>query len=701
MIFEAWSLSDPLGTKLGDLTEAFDKEIQVDLNGVGSGKFKIRQDSAQSAWVVPDTFIRVRMHPGDPRVFGFFIESGSDAIISRDEEGGEVWERGGRGAEVYLRRAVMYPTEDIGGPAVITEGHWTYTDVAYGAILNNVIANAKARSPDPLPDLTDSISATDDSASVPWPAFDGEMEIPVGMDLFDVVQSLRSQGLYVRVSANLVTSAYVDYTEDLTASVFFEKGVNIRESGNRQVNARANKSRVIVQGSDGEYDEITDASTATVEAGSIGRREGFTQYRYSSSVAVKTRAGQQFLKKSRSQRTGPTTLGVMTDQEEIDPSMRFEPFVDYREGSIVDVHIPGIWSHYAATIHAITVNEDPTGENLVTLSFEDVPFDPFNDMSAKVDELHGPGCKPGCGHAGDGGGGGTGLAPMIPASISVAGPNGDGTGTVDGVDLATWDTGNGSIYHSDAQPKMGVRHEHAVSSACGPGDDGNWGERRMVAGHKYHIGGGGGHTGVQFLEMSYGASHGVGWPNLHPQIGPYHVSYFIYPGTTTNDDAPGDSWKRGIPIGSIPNLGPSTNSVQVSGTFEAYVNLGIPCDDSWNVIFMIVPDAGWHVGGFSCDVSETLAGFCESPSSGGPNNLSDGEIPDGPGMFNGPIAAGAADGVNTIFDVPFGYDYVTEVTLNGIEVMPEQWIATDGSTIETVGWAPLETDQVFVKRMLL
>ena len=399
MIFEAWAAEDPLGSKLGDLTHAFEKKVQVVHNGIGSLSFRIRQDSVQAAWCTPGTHIRVRWGPGTPYLPGsVFLEAGQDAIISDDEHGGEVWQRGGRSALAsYIEaRAVMYPTNDVATPAVIgSDGKWVYTDISYGAILNDVIAQAKARDPDPLAALTDGISATVDGNGDPWVDFDGDFEIPAGMNIYAVISSLQSQGLIVVLDETLTIRGYGTYGDDLTASIVFEKGVNIRESGERQVYAKPTKSRVLVQRADGTYQEVTDALTATYETAGhpIGRREGFTMYRHSSSPAVITRAGQQFLRKTRSQREGPTTIGVLSNQ--------WVPFEDYKPGDKVAVTIPGVWDGYGATIAAITINEDDAGANEVTLDFEQVPFDAFTDMQASVnDMIHGPGCKPGCGHDG-------------------------------------------------------------------------------------------------------------------------------------------------------------------------------------------------------------------------------------------------------------------------------------------------------------
>lgn len=419
MIFEAWDGGDPFGTKLGDLTDARKKEIYVEYNGAGSGKFEINRHSAQLAWCAQGTFIRVRRVPAGPYEWAFWIEEGEDVTVSKEGEGGEVYTRGGRGPEAYLERALVYPTETLAGdPSPDADGDWHFIDIAYGAILNRMIADAKARTPDPLEFLTDTISATLDSAGAAWPAFDGEITLGAGMTMLAVVKALRDQGLIVRVTPGLQLEAYNALGENLTATVRFEKGKNIRESAGKQIHASPIKSRVLVQGGDAQFVEVTDGQTATLEASGhpVGRREGFTIYGRSASPAVLTRAGETFLRKQRLQHDGPATISVAMDEPGVPAGFAFLPFDDYNAGDSVTVDIPGEWDDRASQIVTITVtdSEQGAGDDAVTLGFDEIPYDPMDEMRAVVEEAHGPGCKPGCGHAGGAGdGAGAGDAAII------------------------------------------------------------------------------------------------------------------------------------------------------------------------------------------------------------------------------------------------------------------------------------------------
>ncbi|HEY8817447.1 MAG TPA: hypothetical protein VIM25_01305 [Candidatus Limnocylindrales bacterium] len=50
------------------------------------------------------------------------------------------------------------------------------------------------------------------------------------------------------------------------------------------------------------------------------------------------------------------------------------------------------------------------------------------------------------------------------------------------------------------------------------------------------------------------------------------------------------------------------------------------------------------------------------------------------------------DGLRTVFTLIGGYKTVDAVTLNGVYLPSDAWSATDGSTLTTLGWAPIATD---------
>lgn len=682
MWFEAWSAADPLGTKLGDLTEAFDKEIQVVHNGEGYLKFKIRQDSSQSGWCTPGTHIRVRWAADDDPYLDFsaFLEEGQDAIISTDEEGGEVYHRGGRGSIVYPEsRAVMYPTETIAGPAVVdAEGTWVYTDIPYGAILNDVISQAKARSPDPLADLTDGISGTVDGNGDPWPAFDGEFEVGAGMGVYAVEKALQSQGLIIRMQNPLTIKAYATYGQDLSGTIHFQKGVNIRESAERQIVARPIRSRVLVQGSDGAFLEVTDGQTATLEGVGhpVGRREGYTMYRHSSSAAVLTRAGQQFLRKSRVMRNGPTTIGVLWDE--------FVPWVDYEEGDTVAVTIPGVWSGYDAQIEAITVNEDDAGDNLVSLSFEQIPYDPASEMQAAINEMiHGPGCKPGCGHGGDGGGEEEADATVGACSLSTS-EQLYATAVVNG-QYGPWGV--------NPEPQAGARHPTQISDACGPGNDTFVGEEYYHAGIRYDKDGSCGDAVYGLFEYEWQVDTGIGEPDNHPVNGPFAVIAYGYEPAGAPPDLE-ECLAGGVQIGVFEgSQNAGTGGGAESGSEQFKVPIALLKIGTGSVVFVIKPLYRISQGG-DCDEGRVTpnGGYHKAQSA---SNLTVYQITSA-GWITAPLVE-EQDGIVQTFALPNGYSEVSDVWLNGVNIPDSDYDASDGTSITFIGWAPAPTDLVEVR----
>lgn len=699
MWFEAWSAADPLGTKLGDLTEAFDKEIQVVHNGEGYVRFKIRQDSAQSGWCIPGTHIRVRWAQGDPFLdFSAFLEEGQDAIISTDEEGGEVYQRGGRGSIVYPEsRAIMYNTEDgPAGPAVVdADGNWTYTDIPYGEILNDVISQAKLRTPDPLADLTDGISPTVDGNGNPWPAFDGEFKVGAGMNVYAVEKALQSQGLIIKMRNPLTVKAYATYGQDLSATIHFQKGVNIRESAERQIVARPIRSRVLIQGNDGAFLEVTDAQTAVLEAAGhpVGRREGYTMYRHSSSPAVLTRAGQQYLRKSRAMRNGPTTIGVRWNE--------FVPWVDYEEGDAVAVTIPGVWSSYDATIEAITVNEDPAGDNLVSLSFENIPYDPASEMQAAINEMiHGPGCKPGCGHGGDGDGGGAGDAEITETAVAGADIDFYQISEVHGIRDAAWAVDSVSP-HFEA-PTQGV--------GAGIGEQFNESFARCFPDNDAFKGTGKGYgqividlTGVAEPAVRLGVRLTIDWDKSANSL---RVMSGIT-GTIGNGDGatmlatPGLFEIRALAPGALDptDVDEGVTIGVIGGTDSGSVDVIVPIThlsfgSATGCRVMIVPLfdcewAGWSCAGTNFDdarvgverfIAVTAAAVIREAS--------------GVGWISNALL-GTRDGVNTDFTFDGDVQEVSDLFLNGLSQPGSAYSYDDTTqTLTTVGWAPLESDLV-------
>jgi hypothetical protein len=399
LYFDLWPANGLKGTATGELTSAFGKTMRVEHDALGSGKFSINRHDAQAAWVVTGALIRVRLVAGGPfayndarYVFAFFIDEGEDVTVSPDEEGGEDYLRGGRGILTYVQRAIMYHVNTL-GPDQPVDGEWRWTNSKYGAILNRIYDEAAARTPSPIADATQDFTATLDSAGVAWPSFTGDFALPVGLDHLSAIAKLQDVGLQVRMTPALVLQAYNDYSRDMTASITFNKGVNIREAATRAIHASPVKSRMLVQGKTKAGVMIfTEVIDAAIEADpKIGRREGFVQYEATATTSELTKAGQQALKRLKNRADGPQTIGVTygaDDGSEVGAG-HYRPFTDYREGDKVIVNIPGEYSSSPAQIKAIQLDETEGGEADPTIEFTDIPFDPLATLDTLTGTLTG------------------------------------------------------------------------------------------------------------------------------------------------------------------------------------------------------------------------------------------------------------------------------------------------------------------------
>lgn len=86
-----------------------DVKIRVELNGVGSGSFKINRyaPEATAAILAPGNYVRVTIPQIDPRpIFGFFLDNGDFKLVASNEKGGEDIGFDGRGSLSYWTRAI-------------------------------------------------------------------------------------------------------------------------------------------------------------------------------------------------------------------------------------------------------------------------------------------------------------------------------------------------------------------------------------------------------------------------------------------------------------------------------------------------------------------------------------------------------------------------------------------------------------------
>jgi hypothetical protein len=385
-------------TLLGTLTHASDKKIRVHFNGPGEGSFTINRHDSQAAWCAPGNYVRAYLNSTANPVFGFFLEDGGDELVSPDEEGGEDLTRHGRGPAAVLEDAII----DATGARYTKEGTWVWTDSTMGAIAANLIDDAQAAGF--LPMLTYDFSSGADTNGASWDVFDGQYELPVGLDLLEAIQRLQSAGFIVRVSHDFVMSAYKTIGTDRSGTITFQAAVNISEAAEREIRGSAAKSRMLVQGTTRngtlKFVWATDSAVETA----LGRpKAGFVNYAASASDTVLGRVGAQAIRRLKKRFDGLSSLGVLEDE--------FVPFTDYFPGDTVTIIVPGEYASLHVPVTAIGITEVDNGQAYVALEFEDVAFEPLQ-LKDRTDPTQSP-------SSGGGGGGadtGTGCNDCPPVA---------------------------------------------------------------------------------------------------------------------------------------------------------------------------------------------------------------------------------------------------------------------------------------------
>jgi hypothetical protein len=685
----------------------------------GSGEFQISRhsDAATAAIIKRGNWVKAYnlLLSSSVPIFTFQLETGDFDVISGDEEGGEILTFGGPGNRSYMKNARIWPTNFMGANPIneARKGSWHWFDDQYGDIWKRLLDEDAARPTPTMPALTYTWSSTLDTSGAAWPSFDGDFYLDIGLNYEEAMELMEDyDDLYVRMTPDFIMQAYKnDYGVDRSSATFasgkvrFVKGSNVKGDLERNIFGPIRYTHVIVEGAadtDGDPTFVTVVDPAYVEGQE--RREGYLQHGETNSVPQLQQAGLKLI------RTGEKNEDAIAWTSHC-----------ISNSPLTGKYLPGptaagghFWEGDYVTVHTGATALDYNNKKVQVMSITYIELD-SGDLDYIV-EVEGSvtagssgdgGLEPGgedcCGKPGTGivpppSGDPQGNAPLSPVSRSISSGIHDGIGSYDGALFDNWDTGNSSIYHSDAQPKAGSRHHIQIDSVCYPLYNAYDGTHQMYAGVKFHIGGSGGEpVGICTVHLELAASHGVGWPNTHPRFGPFSIHMYKYLGAAAGpDDAPAIAAEVGTPVGAWTDIGPSTNADQKNQVLETTVDLSdIPYDDTHNVIFVIKPM--WKVGGYTClgDL-DPEGGYGEIHAT----TLVGASIPVGPGWYTGPIGGSGKDGVETTFDVPYGYQEVREVTVNGIEMPPNSWEATDGTTINFIAWAPIDSDDIQVKRYI-
>lgn len=387
MYFDVWAFDDPLGGAIGELTAAHDKQTRDVEDEPGAGSFRINRNHEEfEDLCATDNIVRVRLEAGGPftyddegYIFAWIIEEGSDTIVSTDEEGGEYVDLHGRSAEVLLERAIVdfeahYVDDIVNHPydrTALRDGHWHFSEDipnafsnagSPGAVLRILLRNAGAMVPEPIPEVSHDFSVNVDSNGDAWDDADGQFDFAVGTNLLTVLARLVDGGIHYRFGADLTLQAWDDpQGTDVTGSVTIEKGVNIREAGQRAIHASDAKSRVLVRGTTKggtlKYRWVEDAGIET----SIGVRQGYLDYPHSPTNTRLDKAGGVYLTERNTWHDGPPTVGIVD-------TAGATAYVDFVKGDTIDLDLPGI-DDGDVRVHAVILMDNEAGNVDPVLEF--------------------------------------------------------------------------------------------------------------------------------------------------------------------------------------------------------------------------------------------------------------------------------------------------------------------------------------------
>lgn len=379
--FIAYDESDLTGTAIGEITDATDKSIMVEVDGPGAAEFTLNRISDQRQDCRPGRYIRVYLTAtideavaGDP-VFGFWVSESRDVVVSANEYGGENYHRLGEGTISVLSDAIAWyeavTDNDSAAPDDEDDSwHWTEAMNAYaGGVMVRMLEEAKERGCFSF--VTWDFSRTADSNGDPWTSDTAitDLRIPVGTDLLSVVGMLRQLGLTFVMDTDFVLHAYESsgYGTDVSATVSFERTVNLAETVEHDVIASPARSTVLVKGTRGD-----NGATAWIEADSAAglaevkrRKEGFIDAGSTTGTASLTTIGLDDIYQKLRLRRGPAALPV------VDGTLA--PFVDYSPGDTVNVYVNGTWNNEHLRLTGIQISDRETGDYDVLAIFDAGP----------------------------------------------------------------------------------------------------------------------------------------------------------------------------------------------------------------------------------------------------------------------------------------------------------------------------------------
>lgn len=241
-------------------------------HGLGGGQIAIHVDDPDAALIEKRGFVMYVRTDTDPEqpIGGFFLESGRFDALSSEEDGGRILTFSGPGGLFILDRYVLtHEVHAAGQPArgsYNVPDQWTWDTEPLGAILVRSIEEGQQHPGAFFEAVFADFTRTVDSNGNAWDA-DTNYSTPIGTSVLALYAEFIRLGLVVQSTADLVIQAYRDIDEfrtDRTGAAFgagvarFEAGVNLEPPLPRRLDAKQDRSHVLIRDKGGEYEEIDE-----------------------------------------------------------------------------------------------------------------------------------------------------------------------------------------------------------------------------------------------------------------------------------------------------------------------------------------------------------------------------------------------------------------------------------------------------------
>lgn len=158
--------------------------------------------------------------------------------------------------------------------------------------------------------------------------------------------------------------------------------------------------------------------------------------------------------------------------------------------------------------------------------------------------------------------------------------------------------------------------------------------------------------------------------------------------------------------GGVPAAGDIDASGSIAGGMgQAQLGQGITAGSGdvdvsrnavpWGSAFRLLFAPGWFLTSeYICVQDDTSTNSANCGAVGLTATLTPHKLSSGAYGWLTAAPKGTQNGVNTTFTAIGGYTHVSDVIKNGISIPADAWRAADGATIQTIGWAPLATDNL-------